>query len=92
MARDIQESISRVVRAKTHVSRVWTCGPWFSPTGAGYAAWMDDKDAPQRPETAEDEDESKLSEKLPDALSGKGKTPLGSSDEHSDAPGSTGEG
>jgi hypothetical protein len=53
---------------------------------------MDDKDTRQQPQTAEDKDEGKLSDKIPDALSGKGETPLGSSDEHSDAPGSTGEG
>ena len=52
---------------------------------------MDDKKGRTEPQTAEDQDESKLSDKIPDELSGEGETPLGSSDEHSDAPGSTGE-
>ena len=39
------------------------------------------------PEAAEDEKSSKLSEKVPDEASGEGDTPLGSSDEHSEAPG-----
>ncbi len=38
------------------------------------------------PDTAEGEKGSKLSEHVPDELSGDGDTPLGSSDEHSDAP------
>lgn len=44
------------------------------------------------PQTAEDEDEAKRSEALPESVSGKGETPLGSSDQHSDAPGPFGTG
>jgi hypothetical protein len=39
------------------------------------------------PDTAEDEKASELSEKVPEEASGEGDTPLGSSDEHSEAPG-----
>ena len=39
------------------------------------------------PESAEDEESAELSEKMPDEVSGEGDTPLGSSDEHSEAPG-----
>jgi len=39
------------------------------------------------PKTAEDEDEARESEALPESVSGEGETPLGSSDQHSDAPG-----
>lgn len=44
------------------------------------------------PQTAESEDEAKRSRKLPESVSGKGDTPLGSSDQHSDAPGPFGTG
>lgn len=44
------------------------------------------------PKTAENEDEAKRSEDLPESVSGKGDTPLGSSDQHSDAPGPFGTG
>jgi hypothetical protein len=44
------------------------------------------------PETAEPPEAEKLSEKVPDEISGEGDTPLGSTDEHSDAPGETGTG
>ena len=38
-------------------------------------------------DSAEGEDASKVSEKVPDEVSGEGGTPLGGTDEHSDAPG-----
>jgi hypothetical protein len=41
----------------------------------------------QHDESAEGEEAEELSEKVPEEVSGKGKTPLGDSDEHSDAPG-----
>ena len=44
------------------------------------------------PETAEPPEAEKLSEKVPDEVSGEGDTPFGSSDDHSDAPGETGTG
>ena len=43
-------------------------------------------------ESQEGEAASKLSEKIPDAASGEGDTPLGDTDQHSDAPGPTGTG
>ena len=43
-------------------------------------------------ESAESEKASKLSEKVPDEVSGEGDTPLGGTDEHSDAPGPHGTG
>ena len=42
------------------------------------------------PRSAESDESNELSEKAPDTASGEGDTPLGSSDEHSDAPGSDG--
>ena len=54
---------------------------------------MDDKPhKDDTPETAEPPEAEPLSEKVPDKLSGEGDTPLGSSDDHSDAPGETGTG
>ena len=57
---------------------------------------MDDEKKPREdddtPETAEPAEAEKLSEKVPDEVSGEGDTPLGSSDEYSDAPGETGTG
>ena len=44
------------------------------------------------PESAEDEEASKLSKKMPDAASGEDETPLGATDQHSDAPGPHGTG
>jgi hypothetical protein len=43
-------------------------------------------------ETAEPPEAERLSEKVPEEVSGEGDTPLGSSDQHSDAPGETGTG
>ncbi len=43
-------------------------------------------------EGAEGDAGSKLSEKVPDEVSGEGDTPLGGTDEHSDAPGPDGTG
>ena len=48
---------------------------------------QEEREEEGQPESAEDESASKLSEKVPDEASGEGETPLGSSDEHSDAPG-----
>ena len=53
--------------------------------------WIDERE-PGAPDTAEDEESSELSEQVPEEVSGEGDTPLGSSDEHSDAPGETGTG
>jgi hypothetical protein len=50
------------------------------------------RDDDDTPETAEPPEAEKLSEKVPDEASGEGDTPLGSTDEHSDAPGETGTG
>ncbi len=44
-----------------------------------------DKDA--GPDPAEGEKSSNLSDKVPEEASGEGDTPLGGTDEHSDAPG-----
>lgn len=44
------------------------------------------------PDTAEPPEAERLSEQVPEELSGEGATPLGSTDEHSDAPGETGTG
>ena len=38
-------------------------------------------------ESAEGEDASELSEEVPEEVSGEGETPLGGTDQHSDAPG-----
>lgn len=38
-------------------------------------------------ETAESPESKKLSEKLPESVSGEDDTPLGDTDQHSDAPG-----
>jgi hypothetical protein len=43
-----------------------------------------------KPETAEPPEAEELSEKMPEEASGEGKTPLGDTDQHSDAPGPTG--
>ena len=42
------------------------------------------------PETAEPPEAESLSQKVPDEVSGEGDTPLGDTDQHSDAPGPTG--
>ena len=39
------------------------------------------------PESAEGEKASEVSEEVPEEVSGEGDTPLGGTDEHSDAPG-----
>jgi hypothetical protein len=46
----------------------------------------------EAPETAEPPEAEQLSEQVPDEVSGEGATPLGATDEHSDAPGETGTG
>ena len=43
-------------------------------------------------ETAEGEDAGELSESMPEEASGEGDTPLGDTDEHSEAPGPHGTG
>jgi hypothetical protein len=57
---------------------------------AGYEVGVAEK-KPRRdddsPETAEPPEAEKLSEKVPEKASGKGDTPLGDTDQHSDAPG-----
>ena len=45
-----------------------------------------------QPESAEGEEGSKLSKKIPDEASGEDETPLGTTDQHSDAPGPHGTG
>jgi hypothetical protein len=42
------------------------------------------------PETAEPREAGELSEKVPEKVSGEGDTPLGDTDQHSDAPGPSG--
>jgi hypothetical protein len=44
------------------------------------------------PDTAETPGTEELSEKVPEKASGRGKTPLGDTDQHSDSPGPTGTG
>ncbi len=56
----------------------------YSRHRTGYARPMIDEE--KGPDTAEGEEGSKLSEHVPDKVSGDGDTPLGSTDEHSDAP------
>jgi hypothetical protein len=46
----------------------------------------------EEPDTADPPGAEKLSEKVPDEVSGEGQTPLGTTDQHSDAPGETGTG
>ena len=60
--------------------------------------WLRDEDEDRAgsdaktPETAEPREAEELSEKVPEQASGKGDTPLGSTDQHSDAPGPHGTG
>ena len=44
------------------------------------------------PDSAEPDEAEGLSEKVPEEVSGEGDTPLGTTDQHSDAPGETGTG
>jgi hypothetical protein len=44
------------------------------------------------PDSAEPQEAEELSEKVPEEVSGEGGTPLGGTDQHSDAPGETGTG
>jgi hypothetical protein len=48
---------------------------------------QDEDEEHKGPDTAESEDASELSAEVPEKASGEGDTPLGSSDEHSEAPG-----
>jgi hypothetical protein len=50
------------------------------------------RDDEQPPESAEPPEAEELSEKVPEEVSGEGGTPLGGTDQHSDAPGETGTG
>jgi hypothetical protein len=50
------------------------------------------RDRDDGPESAEPDDAEGLSEKVPEEVSGEGGTPLGGTDEHSDAPGPHGTG
>ena len=47
----------------------------------------EEREQDEEVDSAEGEQGSKLSEKVPDEVSGGGGTPLGGTDEHSDAPG-----
>jgi len=52
---------------------------------------MDERDEGKgEPDSAESEKSSKLSEDVPEEASGEGATPLGATDEHSEAPGAHG--
>ena len=62
--------------------------PAGNPDGMDQEPRKDD----ESPETAEPPEAEGLSEKVPDELSGEGDTPLGTTDQHSDAPGETGTG
>jgi hypothetical protein len=55
-------------------------------------AVSEEREQEGQPESAEGEEGSKLSKKIPDEASGEGETPLGATDEHSDAPGPHGTG
>ena len=46
-----------------------------------------ERDDEKGPDSAEGEKSSELSEEVSEDLSGEGDTPLGSTDEHSEAPG-----
>jgi hypothetical protein len=50
----------------------------------------DEREGREEVESAEGEKSSEVSEKVPDEASGEGDTPLGGTDEHSDAPGPDG--
>ena len=47
----------------------------------------DEREEDEGPDSAESEKSSKASEKVPEKASGEGGTPLGATDEHSEAPG-----
>ena len=48
---------------------------------------MEEEREEKGPESAEGDKASELSEEVPEEVSGEGDTPLGATDEHSDAPG-----
>ncbi len=52
----------------------------------------DEHETPQKPESAEPDEADELSEKVPEEVSGEGDTPLGTTGEHSEAPGPHGTG
>ncbi len=63
------------------------CGPAGSRGQAEKEkAVSQEREQEGQPESAEDEEASKLSKKTPDEASGEDETPLGSTDQHSDAP------
>jgi hypothetical protein len=64
--------------------------PSGSPGGTGAVDPKDRDD--DTPETAEPPEAEELSEKVPEEASGEGDTPLGDTDQHSDAPGPHGTG
>lgn len=47
----------------------------------------DEREEDKGPDGAESEKASEVSEKVPEEVSGEGDTPLGGTDEHSEAPG-----
>jgi hypothetical protein len=47
----------------------------------------EEREEEKGPDSAEGETSSELSDDMPDEVSGEGDTPLGSTDEHSEAPG-----
>ena len=47
----------------------------------------EDNERDEEVDSAEGDDASKVSEKVPEEASGEGDTPLGGTDEHSEAPG-----
>jgi len=53
----------------------------------GGAEMDGERDVEEGPDSAEGEKSSEASEKVPEEVSGEGDTPLGATDEHSDAPG-----
>ena len=61
----------------------------MSEAWPGGYAWniSEEREREDEVEGAEGEEGSKLSEKVPEEASGEGDTPLGGTDEHSDAPG-----
>jgi hypothetical protein len=69
------------------------CGPAGSRgTAEKEKPVSEEREQGGQPESAEDEEASKLSKKTPDEVSGEDETPLGSTDQHSDAPGPHGTG
>jgi hypothetical protein len=53
---------------------------------------FEEQENPEQPDSAEPDDAEGISEQVPEEVSGEGDTPLGTSGEHSDAPGPHGTG